>query len=127
MQIFATKTLFFTIEGEQVICSFQGTFQKQGKSNNTKFSDKILYVGSPSFRRRFWHFGERHSHPSCHPALQYCILFYGLTVTHYQLHNIIPYDIPNALNMGPSAFSPTNIFARDLPNNAFCLFRLRFR
>ena len=34
-------------------------FKKHANSDNTKFRDKIAYVGAPSFRRRLWPFDER--------------------------------------------------------------------
>ena len=37
-------------------------FKKRVNCDNTKFHDKIAYVGGPSFRRRPWPFGERRLH-----------------------------------------------------------------
>ena len=43
------------------------SFYKRVSGDNTKFCDKIAYVGGPSFRRRPWPFGERRSCNIFHP------------------------------------------------------------
>ena len=43
-------------------------FKKRVNRDNTRFRDKIAYVGGPSFRRRPWPFGERRSRNICHPV-----------------------------------------------------------
>ena len=49
-----------------VQCS-EKAVQKRINCDNTKFRDKIAYVGGPSFRRRPWPFGDCRSRNIWHP------------------------------------------------------------
>ena len=50
-----------TKAGWLLLRALQKSFKKRVFCDNTKFRDKIAYVGGPSCRRRPWPFGERRS------------------------------------------------------------------
>ena len=63
-------------------------FKKRVNRDNTRFRDKIAYVGGPSFRRRPWPFGERRSRARATCAtLQLCM--YVMNVILKYLHSSV--------------------------------------
>ena len=61
--IFSESRIIFVESSTKIrwlsLKALQKPFKKSVNCNNTKFCDKIAYVGDPSFPRRPWPFGDR--------------------------------------------------------------------
>ena len=68
--LYENKMAFVESSTKATLKTLWKPFKKCVNCDNTRFRDKIAYVGGPSFRRRPWPFGERRSRNMCHPAMR---------------------------------------------------------